>query len=234
MNRLSNPYKYIPQLLGVMNEEFIYKIINDYGKENQGIVLIEELAELEIEIICAARGEKNKAALAEEISHCMISLCIYGQANHLNWNMNSNLNVHMYSVSECLLTLANLQKEISKKTRGKNNDEILCSKMEKCLVYLQKCMKEYNITWDMITDEVNKKISKYTPTKKSNKPTREINLTPSDVTKIIANHLCNEGYSINEDKIDFNVDMDRDGEHECPIFEGCSIYPQYEHEEERQ
>ena len=53
---------------------YVHSIINTYGEEIQDTILIEELSELQKEITKSMRGKEDKAHLAEEIAHCLISI----------------------------------------------------------------------------------------------------------------------------------------------------------------
>lgn len=57
--------------------------------------------------------------------------------------------------------LSELQKEITKSMRGKEDKNHIVEEMAHCIISIQMCMKTHEITNEMIQNEIDKKIRKY-------------------------------------------------------------------------
>lgn len=62
-------------MIGTMNAmEVLKKAIETYGKENQSMMLFEEMAELQKEVCKSLRGNNNHDEIVEEIADVLIMI----------------------------------------------------------------------------------------------------------------------------------------------------------------
>ncbi len=60
----------------MFSDAVIDEMLNKYGKENQSVILIEEMSELTKELVKNIRGKDNYDCLVEEMAHVMLSLSV--------------------------------------------------------------------------------------------------------------------------------------------------------------
>lgn len=84
---------------------FVDNLILQYGEKNQDIVCIEELSELQKALTKCLRGKENKEHIAEEISHCIISIMSVSKVHNISKEMivkkiNEKMKVYNYEKVE--------------------------------------------------------------------------------------------------------------------------------------
>lgn len=71
------PQKQSNQLTGPMFDRLVTKVVEQFDKSAQDLVLIEEMSELTKELMKSRRGESNFYDRVEELSHVLVSLHVY-------------------------------------------------------------------------------------------------------------------------------------------------------------
>lgn len=85
--------------------EVLKQAIETYGKENQSMMLFEEMAELQKEVCKSLRGNNNHDEIVEEITDVMIMIEQLKIIHNVNYReLNDMFNFKIYRLKERLVS----------------------------------------------------------------------------------------------------------------------------------
>lgn len=143
-----------------IDDNFCLNICNEFGNQNQYIVLIEELSELQVELL----SNNNINYICEEIAHVLISskTTIFA-LNDQNKELDSEIIKNINNI-DLILLIPYTQKQLTRNLRCKNNnfnEYLYCT--IKNIISLIINDKDYNIynMKNIIQNKINEKVFKY-------------------------------------------------------------------------